>query len=351
MSDKPAPAGDRTSGDQAPKGQAPKGQAPKGPANEGQVREGQTPKGQTPRNPAVRHQTPRLGRGLAALFGETQAPGGAGATMDDIRRLPIDLLDPNPFQPRMNFDEESLRDLAESIRAHGLLQPILVRPNPDTPDRYQIVAGERRWRAAGASGLHEIPVVCRELSDPEAAAAALIENLQRENLNPIEEAEGYQRLVQNFGLTHGALGTAVSKSRGHVGNIMRLLTLPEPVRDEVRKGALSLGHARALLTLPDPAKIAPEVMKKGLSVRQTERLAQRILSENNPAKRAEPPRAAAAADTEHVERDLAMRTGYRVKVTASPRGDGSLTIWFNDLFQLDDLIARLTGANQTLEEN
>jgi ParB family transcriptional regulator, chromosome partitioning protein len=278
---------------------------------------------------------PRLGRGLAALFGDMPTRTGSETASDDIRRLPIDLLDPNPFQPRMNFDEEMLRDLAESIRTQGVLQPILVRPHPDVPARYQIIAGERRWRAAGISGLHEIPVVCRELTDMESAAAALIENLQRENLNPIEEAEGYQRLIQKFGLTHEALGTAVSKSRGHVGNIVRLLTLPESVRDEVRKGALSLGHARAMLTLPDAARIVPEVLKKGLSVRQTERLVQRLLSDKAPAK--------AAPDNAHVERDLAAQIGYRVKVSASPGGDGSLTIWFNDLFQLDDLIARLTG--------
>jgi ParB family chromosome partitioning protein len=291
---------------------------------------------------------PRLGRGLAALFGEAPAETGVSAPNDDIRRLPIDLLDPNPFQPRMNFDEELLQDLAESIRTQGVLQPILVRPHPDVAARYQIIAGERRWRAAGLSGLHEIPVICRELSDVESAAAALIENLQRENLNPIEEAEGYQRLIQNFGLTHEALGAAVSKSRAHVGNIVRLLTLPDTVRDEVRKGALSLGHARAMLTLPDPARIVPDVVKKGLSVRQTERLVQRLLTEKKPAETATP-----APDNTHVERDLAAQIGYRVKVSASPRGDGSLTIWFNDLFQLDDLITRLTAANavRTAEEN
>src|SRR5471030_2731673 len=242
---------------------------------------------------------PRLGRGLAALFGDMPTRESDVAT-DDIRRLPIDLLDPNPFQPRMNFDEDSLRDLADSIRARGILQPILVRPHPDVAARYQIIAGERRWRAAGISGLHEIPVICRELSDVESAADALIENLQRENLNPIEEAEGYQRLVQNFGLTHETLGLAVSKSRAHVGNIMRLLTLPELVRDEVRKGALSLGHARAILTLPDAARLVPEVVKKGLSVRQTERLVQRLLSEKAPTKSA-----ARGTDTERVEQDLA----------------------------------------------
>lgn len=290
---------------------------------------------------------PRLGRGLAALFGDMPARSGDDAVLDDIRRLPIDLLDPNPFQPRMMFAEEALRELADSIRSQGILQPILVRPHPDVPGRYQIIAGERRWRAAGLAGLHEIPVVCRNMTDAEAAIAALIENLQRENLNPIEEAEGYQRLLQTFGLTHEALGTAVSKSRAHVGNIVRLLSLPETVRDEVRKGTLSLGHARAMLTLPDPAGIMPEIVKKGLSVRQTERLTQRLLSDKQPAKAAAP-----VPDTAQVERDLTAQIGYRVKVSASPRGDGSLTIWFNDLFQLDDLIARLSaeGGGRTKDE-
>jgi len=285
----------------------------------------------------ARQVPPRLGRGLAALFGDTQMRNSNDAASDEVRRLPIDLLDPNPFQPRMNFDPDMLRDLAESIRTQGVLQPILVRPHPDVPARYQIIAGERRWRAAGISGLHEIPVICRTLSDMESAAAALIENLQRENLNPIEEAEGYQRLIQNFGLTHETLGLAVSKSRGHVGNIVRLLTLPESVRDQVRSGALSLGHARAMLTLPDPARIAPEVVKKGLSVRQTERLVQRLLTEKAPVK--------TAPNTEHVEHDLSAQIGYRVKVSATPRGDGTLTIWFSDLFQLDELITRLTAAD------
>ena len=278
-----------------------------------------------------------LGRGLAALLGDMPAQGGDPA-LDEIRRLPIDLIDPNPFQPRMAFEAESLAELADSIKVQGILQPILVRPSPETPGRFQIVAGERRWRAAALAGLHEVPVTCRAMTDAESAAAALIENLQRENLNPIEEAEGYQRLIQNFGLTHETLGAAVSKSRAHVGNIVRLLNLPEAVRDEVRKGALTLGHARAILTLPDPAAAMHEVVKKGLSVRQTERLAQRLL-DDRPAAKAPLPE----PDTARVESDLSAQIGLRVKLTASPRGDGSLTIWFNDLFQLDDIVARLTA--------
>lgn len=285
---------------------------------------------------SARPAVPRLGRGLAALFNER--PGQVEDGTDDIRRLPIDLLDPNPFQPRMAFDEEALRELTDSIRTQGLLQPILVRPHPDVPGRFQIIAGERRWRASGLAGLHDIPIISRSLNDAESAAAALIENLQRENLNPIEEAEGYQRLMDNFGLTHEALGNAVSKSRAHVGNIVRLLTLPDTVRDEVRKGALSFGHARAIVALPDPARAAAEILKKGLSVRQTERLVKRLLTAKAPLKPSGPP-----PDTARLERDLTERTGYKVRVAAGPDGDGTVTIWFEDLFQLDDLIARLSS--------
>ena len=290
-----------------------------------------------PKPPLPRPGTPRLGRGLAALFGDMPDRPEAEDKTGDIQTLALDLLDPNPFQPRMEFAAEALRELSESIRTHGLLQPILVRRHPEVEGRYQIVAGERRWRAAEMAGLREIPVIRRDLPDPEAAAAALIENLQRENLNPMEEAEGYQRLTKHFGLTHEALGVAVSKSRAHVGNTMRLLNLPDPIREHVRTGALSLGHARALLTLPDPGAAAREILKKGLSVRQTEQLAKRLQTREMPA------RPAAAPDTAKIEQDLAVKIGRRVKLAASPRGDGTLTLWFDDLFQLDELIARLTG--------
>ena len=257
---------------------------------------------------------PRLGRGLAALFGDMPSKPEPDDKTDGLHSLAIGLLDPNPFQPRMAFEAEALGDLTESIRTHGLLQPILVRSHPDAPGRFQIIAGERRWRAAGMAGLAEIPVVCRELTDAESAAAALIENLQRENLNPIEEAEGYQRLVKNFGLTHEALGTAVSKSRAHVGNIMRLLTLPESVREEVRKGTLSLGHARALLTLPDPERIVRDLLRKGLSVRQTEQLVKRLQTRQEPE---EP--TSLEPDTARAEQDLMASLGCRVRVSASPQ--------------------------------
>jgi ParB family chromosome partitioning protein len=284
---------------------------------------------------------PRLGRGLAALFGDSSAMNNSAGT-DSARQLPIDLLDPNPFQPRTDFNKDILDGLAASIRAHGMLQPILVRPHSGVPGRYQIVAGERRWRAAAVAGLEEVSVVCRDLSDVEAAFSALIENLQRENLNPIEEAEGYQRLTKHFGLTHQALGVAVNKSRAHVGNVMRLLTLPGSVRDHVRNGTLSLGHAKAILAFPDPAKIAPRVVKEGLSVRQTERLVQHLLAEYRSTRAKKP-------NVRHLNRDLTTKIGYRVKVAASPEGTGTLTIWFADLLQFDDLVARLTTAHRRTE--
>ncbi len=183
---------------------------------------------------AKKETSPRLGRGLAALLGDmaVQAPPVAGT----IRQVPIDLLEPNPFQPRTTMDAGALEELAQSIRAQGILQPLLVRPHPAAPDRFQIVAGERRWRAAGAAGLHEVPALVRDMADTDAAAVALVENLQRQDLNPIDEAEGYDRLLSQFGLTQEALGQAVGKSRSHVTNILRLLNLPPAVKQAVRNG-------------------------------------------------------------------------------------------------------------------
>ncbi len=183
---------------------------------------------------AKKEASPRLGRGLAALLGDiaVQVPSDTGT----VRQVPLDLLEPNPFQPRTIIEPAALEELAQSIRLRGILQPLLVRPHPATADRFQIVAGERRWRAAGAAGLHEVPALVREMADTEAAAIALVENLQRQDLNPIDEAEGYDRLLTQFGLTQEALGQAVGKSRSHVTNMLRLLNLPPLVKEAVRKG-------------------------------------------------------------------------------------------------------------------
>src|SRR3954468_6635396 len=210
------------------------------------------------------------GAGRAAGGGRPPWAGGPPPPAQPRTSLPVSALEPGPFQPRTNMDPEQLRDLTESIRQQGVLQPLLARPHPERQGRFQIIAGERRWRAAQAAGLHEVRVLVRPLSDTEAMAAALVENLQRQDLDPIEEAEGYKRLLGEFGLTQDGLGELVGKSRSHVANTMRLLQLPDSVRDGVRSGALSAGHARALLGHPDPAGAAKIVIARGLNVRQTE---------------------------------------------------------------------------------
>lgn len=270
-----------------------------------------------------------LGRGLAALLGEPKAetPG--------IRLLPIGDLEPGPFQPRQAFAEAPLRELAASIRAQGVLQPILVRPKPDTKDRYQIIGGERRWRAAQLVPLHEVPVVVRALADRDALAAALVENLQRQDLDPLEEAEGYRRLLDEFGLTQEALGEAVGKSRSHVANTLRLLALSPAVRILVQQGALTAGHARALLTAPDAEALAQQVVARGLNVRQTEALAARAPAEARPAAPRDP-------ETEALARNLAQHLGLAVAIR-SDGAAGDVTIRFKDLDQLDGLVRLLSG--------
>ncbi len=284
---------------------------------------------------------PRLGRGLAALLGDVSMPPSPerGTT---VAAIPMDQIDPNPFQPRSDFDPAELESLAESIRVQGVLQPILVRAHPTEPERYQIVAGERRFRAAMQAGLNEIPAMQREMDDSDAAVIALVENLQRQDLNAVEEAEGYQRLLADFGLTHEALGYAVSKSRAHIGNTIRLLRLPEPVLRSVRSGTLSSGHARALINAPNPDELADQIQKRGLSVRQTEMLVTKVI-----AARGAPPRVAAPKkiDTSDLERRVSQALGCRVTITTARKGGGEVTIQFRDFLQLDELIDRLTGKS------
>jgi ParB family transcriptional regulator, chromosome partitioning protein len=284
---------------------------------------------------ARKDPSPRLGRGLASLLGDiaVQAPPPPGS----VRELAVDLLEPNPFQPRTTMDPTALDELAQSIRAQGVLQPLLVRPHPTASGRYQIVAGERRWRAAGAAGLHEVPTLVREMADTEAAAVALVENLQRQDLNPIDEAEGYSRLIEQFGLTQEALGQAVGKSRSHVTNTLRLLNLPAAVKQAVRKGEISAGHARALLAHPRPEMALLDVIGRGLSVRQTEALAARGEPDPSGADRAEPTH---GPDAIGLERHLAEQLGLKVRVNFDGKG-GFIQIYYTDLDQLDNLIKRL----------
>jgi ParB family chromosome partitioning protein len=285
---------------------------------------------------AKRDNSPRLGRGLAALLGDAAVqakPQGAG-----VRQIPLDLLEPNPFQPRTMIDPAALAELTHSVRAHGILQPLLVRPHPKSEDRFQIVAGERRWRAAGAAELHEVPALVQAMSDSEAAAIALIENLQRQDLNAIDEAEGYDRLLTQFGLTQEALGDAVGKSRSHIANTLRLLNLPASVKEAVRKGEISAGHARALLALPLPDAALREVIEKQLSVRQTEALA------NRPPRAMPPPgdglTPGRGADAKALEVLLAEQLGLAARVTFDGQR-GSVQLYYTNLEQLDDLLRRL----------
>lgn len=275
---------------------------------------------------------PRLGRGLSALLGE--APPSSVAA---LQHLPIEALEPGPFQPRGPIETTPLQELADSIREHGVLQPILVREKPGAAGQYQIIGGERRWRAAQLVPLHEVPVVIRPLGDREAMAAALVENLQRQDLNALEEAEGYRRLLQEFGLTQDALGQAVGKSRSHVANTLRLLALPDRVRDLLRDGALTAGHARALLTAPDPIGLALQVVDRGLNVRQTESLAAGKLRE--PAA-APPPR---DPDIAALEQQITERLGLRIAIRPAGRG-GQVVISYRDLDQLDGVVRLLQGG-------
>jgi ParB family chromosome partitioning protein len=287
----------------------------------------------SPRDPS-----PRLGRGLAALLGDAvAAPHRSEA--EGPRQLPIEVLGPSPYQPRSPIDPASLRDLTDSIRARGILQPLLARPDPGHPGRYEIIAGERRWRAAQVAGLHEVPVLVRLLSDAEAMAAALVENLQRQDLNPIEEAEGYRRLIDEFAMTQDALGEAVGKSRSHIANTMRLLNLPATVQTEVRNGALTAGHARALLSHPEPAKAALAVIARGMNVRQTEAMVARRADIRDTADASGGHQKSTEAIA--LERSLTARLGLKVEIASTDK-NGVMRIHFKSLDQLDGLVTLLT---------
>ena len=278
---------------------------------------------------------PRLGRGLAALMGD--APSAVTAPAPGITTIPVEHLEPGPFQPRGDFDPASMAELIDSIRSRGILQPLLARPHPVTPNRFQIIAGERRWRAAQQAGLHAVPTLIRALSDADSMAAALVENLQRQDLNAIEEAQGYHRLTEEFGLTQERLAEAVGKSRSHVANTMRLRQLPASVQEEVRKGSLSAGHARALLSHPDPAKAALAVIARGLNVRQTEALAPARIAKRDSAPSSRP---AKDPETTALERDLSERLGLKVEITFDGKG-GNVRILYRSLDQLDGIVSLL----------
>lgn len=333
----------------------------------------------------------RLGRGLDALFGEDSAaaetpvaptpvrppapipayggpahggPAQASPTSAAAdRRVPIDALRPNRYQPRRNFSEEALRDLTASIRQHGILQPIVVRPDPDRPGRFEIIAGERRWRAAQAAQLHQVPVVITALDNRGALEVALIENIQRQDLNALEEAEAFRRLMTEFSHTQEKLAEAVGKSRSHIANTLRLLALPETVKVYMRSGQLSAGHARALVTATNPEALARQAVEENLSVRQMERLAQSV---KTPSPNSAPTSASASTSSSTkgqggatpssfantgalrkdanilaLEKEVSDALGLKVEVHYDGNKAGRVVIHYTALEQLDDVIRRL----------
>ncbi|MGE0211681.1 MAG: ParB/RepB/Spo0J family partition protein [Parvibaculaceae bacterium] len=288
-------------------------------------------------------QKRRLGRGLAALIGDFSDDGppedGGG-----LRHIPVELVYPNPNNPRRNFKEDELEELARSVREKGLLQPIVVRPRRDG-EGYEIVAGERRWRASQRAQLHEVPALVRELNDGEALELAIMENIQRADLNPLEEANGYQQLIERFGYTQQQLADSIGKSRSHIANTLRLLALPDDVRVHIETGNLTAGHARALIATDAPKALADQVIAKGLSVRETEQLAKQRQSAPPKRRDAEAPEALKAVEkgiaVMALERELHEALGLKVDIADRGDGFGRVTIEYHSLEQLDEISRRL----------
>jgi ParB family chromosome partitioning protein len=294
-----------------------------------------------------RRERSGLGRGLSALMAdiETSNPASSsesGATdQRSPRRLPIDRIVPNPDQPRRNFSETALEELAASIREKGVIQPLIVRPDPRNSSQYQIVAGERRWRAAQLAQLHDLPVIVREFDDTEVLEVAIIENIQRADLNALEEALGYRQLIDRFGHTQDQLAQAMGKSRSHIANLMRLLGLPDAIQDMLRAGQLSAGHARALLTADDPVGLAKKAVANGWSVREVENRAKAAVTP--PDRPKSTPKMTKDADTLALEGDLSANLGMSVNIDHdAASGEGRVSIRYKDLEALDDLIRRLS---------
>ncbi|MGX5667281.1 ParB/RepB/Spo0J family partition protein [Rhizobium daejeonense] len=284
----------------------------------------------------------RLGRGLAALIGEMDQPVPVGEPRSSVnpdRTVPIEFVTRNPKNPRRYFDESELQDLAGSIRQHGIVQPVVVRTR--SADRFEIIAGERRWRAAQLAGLVEIPVIVRDVDDRTALELAIVENVQRADLNPLEEALGYEQLIAEHGYTQNDLGEIIGKSRSHVANSLRLLKLPDPVRDMLADGSLSAGHARALVSTPDPVSLARTITSKGMSVRDAEKLAQTHIKAQNA-----PPqpdlRPEKDSDTVALERSLSDRLGLSVSISHKGNG-GQIRISYKTLDQLEEVCRLLEG--------
>ncbi|MBZ4022113.1 chromosome partitioning protein ParB [Rhodobacter sp. TJ_12] len=289
-----------------------------------------------------------LGRGLSALMADVQS---AVEDTDDtpVRRdmlIPIEHIVPNPDQPRRSFSEEALEELRASIAEKGVIQPLIVRRHTQKADHYEIVAGERRWRAAQLAKLHELPVIVREFTDTEVLEVAIIENIQRADLNPLEEAMGYRQLMDRFGHTQEKVAEALSKSRSHIANLLRLLTLPEEVQGALREGKLSAGHARALITADDPVRLAREVIDRGLSVREVEKLVKGTgpVGQKGGARRPGAGGAEKDADTRALEADLSATLGMKVSIDHDGQEGGRVSIAYSTLDDLDRLCQALSQA-------
>jgi ParB family transcriptional regulator, chromosome partitioning protein len=284
-------------------------------------------------------QAKGLGMGLSALLGEARPAGGndAAPSAGGLREIEIARIRPNPNQPRVQFDDDKIEELAQSIAERGVLQPILVRPEGDN---FEIIAGERRWRAAQRARLHTIPAVVREIDEAGTAELALIENIQREDLNAIEEAEGYRQLINRYGHNQDDVGRLVHKSRSHIANLLRLLDLPQAVRQSLLQGDISMGHARAVAAAPDPEALTKEIIAKGLSVRQAEQRAKR--AKEGPKELVLTSPRNVDADLAALERQLSDMLGVKVQVVHKGQG-GTVSLGYSSLDQLDMICQRLSG--------
>ena len=284
----------------------------------------------------------RLGRGLAALIGDDTTEEAVVEETRSLRQLPIEFIRRNPRNPRRDFREEDIAELAASIRERGILQPLIVRPVEDEQNVYEIVAGERRWRAAQAAGVHSVPVIIRTMGDAEALEIALVENIQRSDLSPLEEAEGYHQLIDRFGYTQQQLSEVIGKSRSHVANTLRLLNLPAEVRDHLAAGRITAGHARTLIAADNPVVLAEQIVTKGLSVREAERLAKDAATDSRTKRHAS---ASKDADVRALEASLTEALG--LKVTIAPRSTeaGELRISYASVEQFDHVCRRLLGRS------
>ena len=282
-----------------------------------------------------------LGRGLDALLGiGANGRPAEAATQAEFQKLPIDLIQRGRYQPRLDIKAETLQELASSIKARGVIQPIVVRPLPDGK-RFELIAGERRWRATQIAGLHEIPAIVRQVPDEVAMSVALIENIQREDLNPLEEAAGFSRLINEFEMTHQQVATAVGRSRAAVSNLLRLLDLDDEVKRMLEVGDIEMGHARALLALQgnDQRNVGNQVVSQGLSVRETERLIKRWRADAKAERKA--PERPRDPNISKLEQELAEQLGARVNLSHTSKGKGSLTIRYNSLDELDGILAHI----------